>query len=158
MTVLLFMALGGLLLALARLWYRRQAWTSAGKSERAGAGQGTLLADLAGADGESNVDPWTEAIRRRAAGDLAGALVYLFVHQLLGLDQIGMIRLVPGMTGRQYVSGVKNVELRRALAATLALFEEVHYGHRRPSAAAFEAAWARALAFRRDVLGKRDER
>jgi len=157
MTVLLCAALAGLLLALLRLWYRRGGRTFAGSGERALAGQGSLLAELAGADRDANVDPWTEAIRRRAAGDLAGAVVYLFVHQLVSLDQIGTIRLAPGMTGRQYVSRLKNTEVRRALAATLGLFEEAHYGHHLPTAAAFEAAWSRALAFRREVLGKRDE-
>jgi len=158
MTTLLWLALAGLLVALARFWYRRQGLSSAGSPDRAQPGRGTLLAELAGADKQMNVDPWSEAIRRRAAGDLAGALVYLFIHQLLSLDQIGMIRLAPGVTGRQYVAGLEDADLRRSLGATLGPFEDAHYGHKRPSAAAFEAAWSRALAFRRDVLGNRDER
>jgi hypothetical protein len=158
MMTLLWIALAGLLVALARLWYRRQGLSSAGSLDPAQPGRGSLLAELAGADRQMNVDPWSEAVKRRAAGDLAGALVYLFIHQLLSLDQIGMIRLAPGVTGRQYVSGLEDADLRRSLGATLGLFEEVHYGHRRPSATAFEGAWSRALAFRRDVLGNRDER
>jgi len=157
MTILLWIALAGLLFALVRLWYRRQGFSAAG-SDQVQPGRGALLSELTGAEGPMRVDPWSEAVRRRAAGDLAGAIVYLFIHQLLSLDQIGMIRLAPGMTGRQYVSGLDDTGLRRSLGATLGLFEEVHYGHRRPSAAAFEAAWSRALAFRRDVLGNRDEK
>jgi hypothetical protein len=158
MTALLWIALTGLLVALARLWYRRQAFSSAKAPDRCGPGRGTILGELAGAARPINVDPWSEAIMRREAGDLAGAIVYLFVHQLISLDQRGMIRLAPGVTGRQYVSGLADRDLRQSLGATLGLFEEVHYGHRRPSAAAFEAAWSRALAFRRDVLGQADER
>ncbi len=158
MTTLLWIALAGLLFALARLWYGRQ-WLSAARlRDRDHPGRGTLLAELAGADRQIPGDPWSEAVRRRAAGDLAGAIVYLFIHQLISLDQIGIIRLAPGVTGRQYVSGLDDDNLRRSLGATLGLFEEVHYGHRRPSAAAFEGAWSRALAFRRDVLGARDEK
>ncbi|MGO9469203.1 MAG: hypothetical protein ACLQIB_42555 [Isosphaeraceae bacterium] len=158
MTILLWIALAGLLIALARLWYRRQGLSAGGSPDRARPGRGAVLAELAGADRQMHGDPWSEAVTRRAAGDLAGAIVYLFIHQLLSLDQIGMIRLAPGVTGRQYVSGLGDEDLRRSLGATLGLFEEVHYGHRRPSAAAFEGAWSRAIAFRRDVLGARDER
>jgi hypothetical protein len=157
MTALLWTAFAGLLVALLRFWYRRQPRNFGWRAEQAPAGQGALLAELAGADPGSNVDPWSEAVRRRAAGDLAGALVYLFVHQLVSLEQKGVIRLVPGTTGRQHVLGLEDTELRRGLTATLRLFEEVQYGHRQPGAAAFEAAWARGLAFRRDVLGTRDE-
>jgi hypothetical protein len=158
MTALLWIALLGLLVALYRLWRLRTNRASSGLSQLALAGQATLLAEMAGSDPHVNVDPWAEALRRRGAGDLAGALVYLFVHQLVSLAEIGMIRLAPGVTGRQYVAGLKNAELYDRLAATLVLFEEVYYGHRKPSVPAFEAAWARAIAFRRDVLGKRDER
>ncbi len=147
MTARLWIALILLLLALARLWYRREARLSSESVEGTGAGEGSILAELTGAQGGWNVDPWAEAATRRAAGDLAGALVYLFVAQLLGLEKIGMIRLAPGFTGRQYVSGLKNMELRCALFATLALFEDVHYGHRRPSVVAFEAAWRKRRRF-----------
>jgi len=158
MASLLWIALAGLLLVLARLWYRRQQFASGSVPDPGGRGRVTLLAELAGTDGQANVDPWSEAVSRRASGDHAGALVYLFIHQLLSLDQIGMIRLAPGVTGRQYVSGLADADLRRSLGATLGLFEAVHYGHRRPSPAAFEMAWNQALAFRRDVLGRFDGR
>ena len=46
-----------------------------------------------------------------AAGDLAGAVICLFAHQLLSLDQLGLIRLVPGRTGRQYLQVVRDREL-----------------------------------------------
>jgi hypothetical protein len=158
MATLLWVALAGLVVALVRLWYRRQQLASARSPDRVVPGRGTLLAELAGAEGQTNVDPWSEALRRRASGDLAGAVVYLFIHLLLALDQIGFIRLAPGMTGRQYVAGLADANLRHSLGATLGLFEEVHYGHRRPGEAAFEAAWNQAVAFRREVLGQIDGR
>jgi hypothetical protein len=100
-------------------------------------------------------DPWSEAIARRDAGDLAGATVCLFAHQLLSLDQLGLIRLAPGRTARHYVQAVQDHELRGSVAATLGLFEDVYYGHVRPEAEAFDLIWSRALAFqeRRRLLG-----
>jgi hypothetical protein len=157
MTAILWLALAGLLVALWRFWLGRRGWVLARSQEGVLAGGGRLVAELAGSDHELNVDPWNEAKRRRAAGDLAGAVVYLFIHQLVSLETIGLIRLAPGITGRQYVSRLENADLRQALAPNLGLFEDVHYGHRRPSTAAFEAAWRRALAFRRDILGARDD-
>ena len=40
-----------------------------------------------------------------------GAIVCLFAHQLLTLDQLGLIRLAPGKTGRHYVQGLRDREL-----------------------------------------------
>ena len=99
-------------------------------------------------------DPWAEAQRRRLAGDFAGAVIYLFAHQLLSLDRAGLIRLAPGWTGRQYVRWLRDPVLVDSLGATFRLFEEIYYGHRRPSAQAFEQVWSRAQALedRRDEL------
>ena len=58
-------------------------------------------------------DPWAEALRRRAAGDFAGAVVCLFAHQLLSLDQLGLIRLAPGRTGVSTFTGLRDRELAR---------------------------------------------
>ena len=58
-----------------------------------------------------------------------------------------MIRLAPGWTGRQYVRWLRDPVLVDSLGATLRLFEEIYYGHRRPSAGAFEQVWSRAQAF-----------
>ena len=69
--------------------------------------------------GRTDADPWAEAKRRRAAGDLAGAVVCLFAHQLLTLDQMGLIRLAPGRTGRHYVQSLRDRELIDSLGATL---------------------------------------
>ncbi len=46
------------------------------------------------------------------------------------LDQLGLIRLVPGRTGRHYLQVVRDRELVDSLAATLRLFEDVYYGRK----------------------------
>jgi hypothetical protein len=153
MTGLLVLALAGLLAALARLWLGRLRSDRAGSRNGPSLGHGTLLAEITGANGQAYADPWSEALRRRGAGDLAGALVCIFIHELLSLDQLGIIRIVPGLTGRQYVLSLSDPNLQRSLFSTLVLFEEAHYGHRRPSETAFNAAWEGALAFRRHWLG-----
>jgi hypothetical protein len=96
-------------------------------------------------------DPWSEALRRRQRGDYAGAVVCLFAHQLLELDRLQQVRLVPGRTGRQLVRTVEDAELRSCVEPTLRLFESVYYGHRAPSAPAFEAVWALAEQFQQRV-------
>jgi hypothetical protein len=92
-------------------------------------------------------DPWDEARRRRERGDYAGAVVCLFAHQLLTLDRLGQVRLVPGRTGRQLVRAVDDAHFRGCVEPTLRLFEAVYYGHRAPSREAFEAVWGLAESF-----------
>jgi hypothetical protein len=94
-------------------------------------------------------------LRRRAAGDLSGAIVCLFAYQLLRLDQMGLIRLAPGRTGRQYVQAIHDPDFIDSLEATLGLFEDVYYGRKLPTLEAFEAVWRSAQVFqeRRGVAG-----
>ena len=113
------------------------------------------IADLPEGIRPEDGDPWAEAKRRRAAGDLAGAVVCLFAYQLLVLDQLGLIRLAPGRTGRHYVQSLRDRELIDSVGATLGLFEDVYYGRRAPTTQAFDSVWLRGLAFheRRRTLG-----
>jgi hypothetical protein len=94
-------------------------------------------------------DPWAEAARRRASGDLGGAIVALIAHQLVTLDRLGLSRLAPGKTARQVVRGVSDRRVRGAIEPTLRLFEASYYGRQPPSPSAFEAAWASAEALER---------
>jgi hypothetical protein len=94
-------------------------------------------------------DPRAEAARRRASGDLAGAIVALCVHQLVTLDRLGLSRLAPGKTARQVVRGVADRRVRRAIEPTLRLFEAFYYGQQPPEPPAFEAAWAAAESLER---------
>jgi hypothetical protein len=96
-------------------------------------------------------DPWAEAQQCRARGDYARAVVCLFIHQVLTLDRLRQLRLVPGKTARQLVAGVDDRQLREWVSATARLFEAVYYGQRIPSAAAFEPVWSAAEAFERQI-------
>jgi Domain of unknown function (DUF4129) len=147
-TVILLAALAVFLASVFWLWRRRMSGTADGESARARLGTAALLSDLPAGIGLGDGDPWAEAERRRAAGDLAGAVVCLFAYQLLSLDQLGVIRLVPGRTGRQYVQVVRDQQFADSLGATLRLFEDVYYGRKRPTTPAFESVWHRALLFR----------
>ncbi len=96
-------------------------------------------------------DPWAEAVRLRAAGDYAGAIVYLFAHQLMTLDRLKFVRLIPGKTGRQLVRTISDRQFHAWVEPTLRLFEVAYYGHREPSRDEFEAVWKLADAFQRGV-------
>ena len=97
-------------------------------------------------------DPWEEALARRARGDYAGAVIYLFAHQLVCLERLRQIRFVPGKTARQLVRTVSDGSLRNSVEPTLRLFELVYYGHRAPSPDAFENVWALAEQFEKRRL------
>ncbi len=100
-------------------------------------------------------DPWAEAVRRRASGDLAGAILCLFAHQMLTLARLDLVRLAPGRTGRQLVRGITDADLRGLVRPTLGLFESTYYGRVDPTPEAFAAAWAAAEAFEdRVALGR----
>jgi hypothetical protein len=154
-TMLLMAVLVSFCAALLVLWARRGEVAAVSSGARTRLGNLGRLAELPEGIRPDSDDPWDEARRRRASGDFAGATVCLFAHQLLALDQLGMIQLGPGQTGRQYVRGLRDPELLDPVRETLALFEEVYYGRRVPAATAFEAVWKGALAFeeRRSLLG-----
>jgi hypothetical protein len=143
-------AIGGtlFLVLLWRLWRLRQ--PGAVVEGRAGTriGEAARVAGLTDAPLEQ-VDPWAEALRRRAEGDLAGAVIWLFFDQLLGLQRAGLVRLTPGRTARQYASSLDDPLLAGGLRATLGLFEQVSYGHRLPSHRDMERLWPLAESFRR---------
>jgi hypothetical protein len=98
-------------------------------------------------------DPWAEAARLRDAGDLAGSVVCLFAAELIALDRAALIRPAPGRTGRQLMRSIEDRPLRDAARPTLALFEAAAYGHRRPSPADFDKAWAAAHWLRDRLAG-----
>ncbi len=121
--------------------------------EEAKRGEPTRVDSLPeGMDGEfALADPWSEAIRRRARGDLAGAIICLFAHQLLTLSKLGLVRLAPGRTGRQLVKAVTDGDLRVMVQPTLRLFEVVYYGHRNPTVEEFDRTWMIAESFEKRV-------
>jgi hypothetical protein len=100
-------------------------------------------------------DPWAEAVRCRAEGDFARAVICLFAHQLLTLERLRQVRLVPGRTGRQLVRAIDDGQVRAWVEPTLRLFEAVYYGHQTPTAEAFGPVWVAAEAFQRRLAGGR---
>jgi len=113
----------------------------------------TRVGDLPAGLHTGSGDPLAEAARLRAAGDYAGAIICLFAHQLLTLDRLRLARLMPGRTGRQLVRSVANARVRDLVTPTLRLFEEVYYGHGRPSPESFEAVWEKGQALEKLVAG-----
>jgi hypothetical protein len=149
---------GALLYVLYRLW-RLHDPAASGSSE--GGAKVGEAARLAGLDAEADVgvtDPWAEALRRRAAGDRAGALIWLFLDQLLALERAGLIRFTAGRTARHYVATVGVAVLRESLRPTLAAFEEVSYGHRVPDSATLDALWSQAETFREALKAHRERK
>jgi hypothetical protein len=147
-TILLIAVLAAFLAALLVLWLRGGAGALSRQTALERLGTAARIAQLPEGIRPGGEDPWAEALKRRAAGDLSGAIVCVFAHQLLTLDREGLIRLVPGRTGRQYVQGLRDPDLVDVLGETLGLFEEVYYGRRRPTVPLFERVWSRAEAFR----------
>jgi hypothetical protein len=144
---MLVLALVVFFVFIALLWMRMRGEAMSQESDRARLGTAALLGDLPEGIRPGDGDPWAEAQRRREAGDLAGAIVCLFAHQLLSLDQLGLIRLAPGRTGRHYLKDVRDPQFADSLGSTLRLFEDVYYGRRSPTAHAFELVWNLALRF-----------
>ena len=118
-TLLLLTALLAFFFWIVMLWVRRQAGVGRHEVSKERPATSARLGDLPEGIRPGDGDPWAEAKRRRAAGDLSGAVICLFAHQLLALDQLGLIRLAPGKTGRHYVQGLRDRELADSLGATL---------------------------------------
>ena len=141
-----------LIVVLIQLWRYYRPAGEAGRGMRTELGRSARIEGLpAGVRLESG-DPWAEAVARRARGDYAGAIVYLFAHQLLTLDRLRQIRLVPGRTGRQYVRAIDDRRYTAWVEPSLRLFESVYYGHHVPSRESFEHVWSLAEAFERHVV------
>ncbi len=82
------------------------------------------------------------------AGNYAGAMIYLFSHQLVQLDRRQVIRLAKGKTNRQYLREVGQAEtLRQLVGQTLVAFEDVFFGHHDIDRRRFEACWSRLPEF-----------
>lgn len=148
---LIIIALGVFAGILIWLWRRYE--PSLGDEEAENLRRGTALRIEGLPEGlrPETDDPWNEALRRRQRGDYAGAVVCLFAHQLLTLDRLRQVRLVPGRTGRQLVRAIDDAHFRGCVEPTLRLFEAVYYGHHAPSREAFEAVWSLAEQFEQRV-------
>lgn len=144
-------ALVGFVVLVARYWKKFEPAPDAGVRPDASArvaGSGMELPAVLREAGATD-DPWAEADRRRLAGDLAGATICLFMHQLLTLSRLSLIRLGPGRTARQLHRTVSDPEFQALMGPTLRLFEAAYYGHQSPTASEFAAVWESAGMFER---------
>ncbi len=149
---LAMLALAVLLVVLVELWRRyRPVEAPSGVKIVSRLGSPARLEGLPTGVSTGADDPWDEAQRRRERGDYAGAVILLFAHQLLTLDRLRLIRLVPGRTGRQLVRTIVDPQWRGCVVPTLRLFESVYYGRHTPTREAFQAVWTSAEAFERRV-------
>jgi hypothetical protein len=153
---LLFLTCGAVLVfVLWRLWKLHE--PQGGPQGEGGkrVGDAARIAGLAPGMSLEETDPWSEAVRRRAAGDLAGAVIWLFLDQIVSLERAGLIRLTPGRTARQYVQSLHDPLLREGVRATLGVFESVYYGRRGPEPEALARVWSRAEAVRGQLQAMR---
>ena len=144
-------ALVAVAVLMARSWKRFEP-TEDSSTDQGRGGRGNpaseILPDALRLLGPTN-DPWAEANRLRLAGNLAGAVLCLFAHQMLTVSRLGLVRLAPGRTGRQLHRSVLDAEFQRLMTPTLRQFEAVYYGHRDPSPIDFATLWEAAEAFER---------
>ncbi|MGE0756936.1 MAG: DUF4129 domain-containing protein [Pirellulaceae bacterium] len=93
-------------------------------------------------------DLLTRARQLYEAGDFSQAIIYLYGYQLIQLDRHQLIRLTKGKTNRQYLRELRRRrELSELLRGSVALFEEVFFGHHRLDQRRFETCWSRLDEF-----------
>jgi hypothetical protein len=90
----------------------------------------------------SKVDLLAEARRLGQQGDYSRAIVFLYSHFLLRLDQGQKIRLAAGKTNRQYLGELSSATLRKMLHTVMLAFEDAFFGKHRIERERFETCWA----------------
>ncbi|SIO08988.1 protein of unknown function [Singulisphaera sp. GP187] len=148
---MVILALSVLLVVLVELWRRYRPISSDSEPGVTSIARANRIEGLPAGVRPETDDPWAEAVRWRASGDYANAIVCLFAHQLLTLHRLRILRLKPGRTGRQLVRAIDDPRYRTPVDATLGLFESVYYGHLTPSPEAFDGVWTQAEDFERLV-------
>jgi len=83
-----------------------------------------------------------EARRLYDAGQFSEAIIYLFSHELLQLDNSHLIRLAKGKTNRQYLREVRQRPLIQSiLEATMVAFEDAFFGKKTLTRQRFDQCW-----------------
>jgi len=94
-----------------------------------------------------DLDPVTGDFRQLAqhafdAGDYQKAMIYLFSHVLVSLDQKGLIRLRKGKTNRQYLSELRlHGALAKYFQRVMIPFEATFFGDHDLKKTEFESSW-----------------
>jgi hypothetical protein len=92
------------------------------------------------------------AERAYQEGDYRKAMIYLFSHALIYLDQRDLLRLRRGKTNRQYLREVSRFQSVAAYVNTLIVpFEAVFFGNKELSREQFELVWSGLNSFEQQV-------
>ena len=92
------------------------------------------------------------AERAYQQGDYRKAMIYLFSHSLIHLDQHDLLRLRRGKTNRQYLREVSRFQAVAAYLNTLIVpFEAVFFGNKALSREQFETVWNGLNSFEHQV-------
>lgn len=103
-----------------------------------------LPVDLANATGNL-----LDMVRRlMAEGNYSAAIIYLYAHQLVCLDDAHYIRLAKGKTNRQYLRELRSDRpMARLVEQTIVLFEDAFFGKKTILADAFNTCWKQLPQF-----------
>lgn len=86
------------------------------------------------------------------SGDYRRAIVFLFSHTLISLDQAHLIRLRKGKTNRQYLRELKpHAALGSFYESVMEPFESVFFGDHELTQTEFESCWRNLETFQQNV-------
>ena len=92
------------------------------------------------------------AQKASAANDYRNAIIYLFSHVLVSLDQKNLIRLRKGKTNRQYLSELRGFRpLANFYQRVMVPFESTFFGDHDIQEQEFDSCWSRLDQFQQDV-------
>jgi hypothetical protein len=93
------------------------------------------------------------AERAYRSGDLRRAIIYLFSHVLVSLDQKGHIRLRKGKTNREYLREIRGKRgLAKYYQRVMVPFEETFFGDYQLELDEFENCWSQLDQFQEDIV------
>jgi len=93
-----------------------------------------------------------QAEKYRAASDYSRAIVYLYSHVLVELDEARCIRLAKGKTNRMYLRELKDREMIRHFTNQLVTaFEFTFFGKHQLDASSIESIWNQLAAFESEL-------
>ncbi len=83
-----------------------------------------------------------------AEGNYSLAIIYLYAHQLVSLDEVQYIRLAKGKTNRQYLRELRSDRpMAHLVEQTILLFEDSFFGKKTIGAEAFNVCWQQLPQF-----------
>lgn len=82
------------------------------------------------------------------ASEFSKAIIYLYAHELLSLDEQHLIRLAKGKTNRQYLRELRpQPSLQQLVEDTVLLFEDAFFGKKSISEGQFMVCWNQLSQF-----------